>query len=342
FLSVGNMSSFGQTGPACNGVRVFESMEIPEFGHNDKSKYCTDAFGAGNDCESVIEVFVSLDNQSDFSEDSVSLSFTLIELLVVIAIIALLLSILLPSLNLAKAKAMEIFSIANMRGLQASWLLYANNNDDKIVGGNVGYDTSSIRPYHWVQPFLPSTGLSDHEAELAGIRKGALWTYVENEKAYHSPADRQWIKAKATAYNMLMSPYRSYAISDAMNGGVWAKPEDGLCYTKTNQIRTPAMRFVFVEEEEFTDGGNWGSWVLPTPDPSYMSNPYWNDPVAVWYGGTATALSFADGHAEKHLWAEKSTRDMENDQSWRQYPDPGEEGIDLKFMMRAFHHNYLR
>ena len=75
FLPVGDVTSFGQTGPACNGIRIFESMEIPEFGHNDKSKHCTDAFGAGNDCESVIKVFVSLDNQSDFSDDSVSLSF---------------------------------------------------------------------------------------------------------------------------------------------------------------------------------------------------------------------------------------------------------------------------
>ncbi len=75
FLSVGDVTSFGQTGPACNGIRIFESMEIPEFGHNDKSKHCTDAFWTGNDCESVFEVFVSLDNQSDFSEDSVSLSF---------------------------------------------------------------------------------------------------------------------------------------------------------------------------------------------------------------------------------------------------------------------------
>ena len=37
FLPVGDVTSFSQTGPACNGICIFESMEIPEFGHNDKS-----------------------------------------------------------------------------------------------------------------------------------------------------------------------------------------------------------------------------------------------------------------------------------------------------------------
>jgi len=75
FLPVGDMTSFGQTGPACNGIRIFEPVEIPKFSHNDKSKYCTDTFWAGNNFKPVFEVFVSFDNQSDFSENSVSLSF---------------------------------------------------------------------------------------------------------------------------------------------------------------------------------------------------------------------------------------------------------------------------
>lgn len=75
FLPVGDVRSFGQSGPACNGVCVFEAMKIPELSHDDESEYLTDAFGAGNDLEPVFEIFIGLDNQSDFSEDHVSLSF---------------------------------------------------------------------------------------------------------------------------------------------------------------------------------------------------------------------------------------------------------------------------
>jgi len=76
--------------------------------------------------------------------------FTLIELLVVIAIIALLVSILLPSLNRARELAKRAVCSTNLNGLGKALVLYNSSNDDKapscggnaVIGGaGAGYDT---------------------------------------------------------------------------------------------------------------------------------------------------------------------------------------------------------
>jgi hypothetical protein len=75
FLSVGDVRSFCKSGPAGNGVGVFEPMKITELSCDYKSQYRTDAFWRSDDVDRFLKFFISLDYRPDLTEYCVSLPF---------------------------------------------------------------------------------------------------------------------------------------------------------------------------------------------------------------------------------------------------------------------------
>ena len=72
------------------------------------------------------------------------MGFTLIELLVVVSIIALLVSILIPSLRKARESAKKVVCLVNQKTTGLVWHLYANDNADIIVPVNVGKPSPNL------------------------------------------------------------------------------------------------------------------------------------------------------------------------------------------------------
>src|SRR5688572_9482102 len=60
-------------------------------------------------------------------------AFTLVELLVVIGIIALLISILIPTLGRARDQAQRTKCMANLKSLTEAWVQYANDHKGRLV-----------------------------------------------------------------------------------------------------------------------------------------------------------------------------------------------------------------
>src|ERR1041385_1151206 len=89
--------------------------------------------------------------------------FTLVELLVVIGIIALLISVLLPSLQKARRAANTVACAANLRSILQAMQIYANQNNGSIPGSP--WTTSR---FAFINPALGNT--SSNIATVSGTK----------------------------------------------------------------------------------------------------------------------------------------------------------------------------
>ncbi|MBM3837983.1 MAG: prepilin-type N-terminal cleavage/methylation domain-containing protein [Verrucomicrobia bacterium] len=216
------------------------------------------------------------------------LGFTLIELLVVIAIIAILASLLLPSLAKSKEQATGARCQSNQKQLGLAFYMYADDNNDNVVGMSTYRQGRDF----WTGPKPVPGGFTGSAQARAlaeakeGLRQGKLFPYAPAEDAWHCPGDRRW----------KLPPGRGFAYDSYGGAGGLDGEDEANSIRKYSQILYPTRNYVFVEEAD-DRGWNLGSWLID-PTPSAFT---WVDAVAIWHNKKST-LSFADGHAVTHRW----------------------------------------
>jgi len=221
--------------------------------------------------------------------------FTLIELLVVIAIIAILMAILVPTLNRARELGKRAACLSNLKQLTLAWIMYADDNEGKIVKARVGQTDKSGRVIAWVG--VP--GMNESEVEkIANIQEGLLFPYARNVRLYRCPTGER-------------GEMVTYSVVASMAGD---KPHQRTGATEdmvlTNRFRIPraATRFVFVDEGKCSGTGNTST----SPWDVGYTKPMWHDKPTVRHGN-GTNWSFADGHSEYHKWRDPRTIELAND-----------------------------
>ena len=208
-------------------------------------------------------------------------AFTLVELLVVVAILALLISILLPTLGRAKEEARRVICLSNLRQLAIAAHSYAASNNDSYP---IAYYFVS-KPPLFISYAWDFTSIKDWSTGRKVVKPGLLWQgrgmmEIQQCPSFHGAAN--WFEDPYTGYN-----YNTSYIGHGSGESIVAP-------TKTSDVCDPANCALF-GDGQCAAGAN-----------KFMRAPWPNPGDAGFFGRAAgtqgfrhlgkTNVAYCDGH----------------------------------------------
>lgn len=229
--------------------------------------------------------------------------FTLIELLVVIAIIALLLSILLPSLKIAKEKANLIQCKANLKSYHTAMSLYLHDNEGTYPFSRYSLFDGRGNPSQGL-PSLPNKCQWHNRCispEVNPGYAGPVYTYLSTMKTSMCPTFRNFAKKSGhTACAIEYDPQYSYSQNNFLG--------DSIGVLKESQVESSSSVLLYVEET---------IWKISVLAPVHILNDtvflprhpldssFPGDTIATYHGTTTSKPNdgmgngvFVDGHVD--------------------------------------------
>jgi prepilin-type processing-associated H-X9-DG protein len=201
--------------------------------------------------------------------------FTLVEMLTVVMILAVLVSLVMPSLQRSRDRAHGVTCMSNMRQLAQAYTFYTKNSDFNLPGADTGRSS-----WDWVKS-------GDLPPAITG---GTLWPFIEDLAVYRCPKDFRWDKFKKVRSDYF---WRAYSINGYLNG---ERKNHAGGVTKWTKVQNSFDNVFAIVEEQDPRGYNMNSFFLATPPGTLRtwSNADWMAPLHL----QGYNLTFLDGHVE--------------------------------------------
>ena len=225
----------------------------------------------------------------------------------VIAIIAILAGMLLPALAKAKAKAQGIKCMNNSKQLQLAWIVYTDDNNDKLAGNLDGGDaqTWSNTNKTWCVGWVDNSTFRPDNTNYYIMMNSQIGPYSSSHDIYKCPADRSLSRGKQGTPIVRSVSMNAYV-------GDRSGPYGSLPYHQFKKMAeltapSPSMCWVMHDEREDSINDAWFAVDMGSFDPFKPTADTIVDYPASYHNG-AGGMGYADGHAEIKKWIDPRTR----------------------------------